>query len=84
MYICSLQTFGNGAVAQVVLSAGGSGSELTINIGYGLGVMMGCYVAIGITGAHMNPAVTFAMALRRKTAWSKVCMVCAHVCVGCV
>ena len=47
-------------------------SDLAINIGYGLGLMMGVYVAICVTGAHLNPAVTFAMALRGKTSWIKV------------
>ena len=47
-------------------------SDLAINIGYGLGLMMGVYVAIGVTGGHLNPAVTFAMALRGKTSWIKV------------
>ncbi len=45
---------------------------MTVNIGYGIGLMMGAYVAGGVTGAHMNPAVTLAMALRGKTAWIKV------------
>ena len=30
-------------------------------------------MAIGVTGAHLNPAVTLAMALRGKTSWIKVC-----------
>ncbi len=68
------QSVGDGAIAQAVLSSGSAGYELSINIGYGFGVMLGCYVAIGVSGAHMNPAVTLAMALRRKTAWRKVCM----------
>ena len=29
-------------------------------------------MAAGVTGAHMNPAVTLAMALRGKTNWIKV------------
>lgn len=63
---------GDGAIAQAVLSAGADGYELSINIGYGFGVMLGCYIAGGITGGHMNPAVTLAMALRAKTSWLKV------------
>jgi hypothetical protein len=35
--------------------------------------MIGAYMAGGVTGAHMNPAVTLAMALRGKTSWIKVC-----------
>ena len=64
--------FGAGVVAQFVLSEGKNGSYLAINIGWGLGVAMGVYVAGGVTGAHLNPAVTLAMAVRRGFAWRKV------------
>ena len=33
---------------------------------------MGCYVAAGVTGAHLNPAVTLALAVHRKFPWTKV------------
>lgn len=58
------QTIGNGAVAQFKLSGGTFGTFPTVNIGYAIGVMIGAYVAGGVTGAHMNPAVTLAMAMR--------------------
>src|SRR5580765_8782639 len=67
-----LIVFGVGVVAQVVLSKGGAGSTLSINIAWGLAVTMGCYVAAGVTGAHLNPAVTLALAVHRKFSWSKV------------
>jgi glycerol uptake facilitator len=35
-------------------------------------VVMGVYVAGGISGAHINPAVTLALALRRGFSWGKV------------
>src|SRR5215813_10404646 len=50
--------FGVGVVAQTVLSKGSAGTALSINIAWGLGVVMGCYVCAGVTGAHLNPAVT--------------------------
>ena len=78
----ALQTFGNGAIAQTVLSqdrkAPPLGTEMSINVGYGVGVMVGAYIAIGVTGAHMNPAVTLAMALRGKTSWLKVSIYYMH------
>ncbi len=67
-----LIVFGVGVVAQVVLSHQGAGTYLSINIGWGLAVTMGCYVAAGVTGAHLNPAVTLALAARRRFPWRKV------------
>ena len=64
--------FGAGVVAQSVLSRNGAGSYLAINIGWGLGVTMGCYVAGGVSGAHLNPAVTIALAVHRGFPWRKV------------
>lgn len=67
-----LIVFGAGVVAQTVLSAGANGSYLAINLGWGLGVMLGVYTAGGVSGAHLNPAVTIALAARRGFSWSKV------------
>ncbi|MDH4065946.1 MAG: MIP family channel protein [Acidobacteriota bacterium] len=64
--------FGVGVVAQNVLSGGANGSYLAINLGWGLGVMLGVYAAAGVTGAHINPAVTVALAVRRGFPWGKV------------
>lgn len=57
--------FGNGSVAQVVLSEEQKGSYQSICWGWGLGVMLGVYTA-GISGGHINPAVTFANCIFRK------------------
>ena len=67
-----LIVFGAGVVAQVVLSRQGAGTFLSINFAWGLAVTMGCYVAGGVSGAHMNPAVTLALAVHRGFAWRKV------------
>jgi MIP family channel proteins len=67
-----LIVFGVGVVAQVVLSKGTAGNWLSINIAWGLAVTMGCYVAAGVTGAHLNPAVTLSLAVHRKFPWRKV------------
>jgi MIP family channel proteins len=64
--------FGVGVVAQAVLSADTAGSYLAINLGWGLGVMFGVYMAAGVSGAHLNPAVTLALAVRRAFPWRKV------------
>lgn len=67
-----LIVFGVGVVAQVVLSRQTAGTYLSINIAWGLAVTMGCYVSAGVTGAHLNPAVTVALAARRAFPWAKV------------
>lgn len=64
--------FGAGVVAQFVLSKGAAGSYLAINLAWGIGVVMGCYVAAGVSGAHINPAVTLALAVHRRFPWAKV------------
>ena len=63
---------GVGVVAQGVLSANANGSYLAINLAWGIAVMLGVLVAGGVSGAHLNPAVTIALAVHRGLPWGKV------------
>jgi glycerol uptake facilitator protein len=63
--------FGNGVVAQTVLFPD-KGSFTNITIAWGLGVVFGIYVAGRISGAHLNPAVTLALAAFNGFSWRKV------------
>ncbi|KAH7143462.1 aquaporin-like protein [Dactylonectria macrodidyma] len=62
--------FGDGVVAQVVLSKGTKGDYQSISWGWGLGVMLGVYCG-GKSGGHLNPAVTLANCLYRGLPWRK-------------
>src|SRR5436189_6375172 len=69
-----LVTFGNGVVANVVLSRtkGNNSGWIVITAGWALAVFIGVFTAQAASGAHLNPAVTLAMAQAGKLAWSKV------------
>jgi glycerol uptake facilitator protein len=78
--IAILVVLGCGCVANVLLdkckgSMGGlsSGSGwLVIAWGWGFAVTFGVYAVAWASGAHINPAVTIAMAILGKTPWSQV------------
>jgi glycerol uptake facilitator protein len=67
----TLIIFGCGVVAQTVLTPFTAGAQ-SIHWAWGIGVIMGIYVAGGISGAHINPAVTLSLAWRREFPWGKV------------
>ncbi|GAA2244988.1 MIP/aquaporin family protein [Kitasatospora cystarginea] len=62
--------FGVGVVAQVL--AAGLGDHDSIAWAWGLGVTLGVYVAARMSGGHLNPAVTVALAAFKGFPWAKV------------
>src|SRR6516164_6719985 len=69
-----LVLFGNGVVANVVLARtkGNNGGGIVITAGWGLAVLIGAFCAAPFSGAHLNPAVTLAMALAGKLGTAQV------------
>lgn len=65
---------GNGVVANVLLpkSKGAGGGWIVITFGWAMGVFLGVYVSSGISGGHLNPAVTLSLAYLGKFSWSLV------------
>lgn len=63
---------GCGCVAQAVLSRGIFGGIVTINVGFAMAVVMAIYVTGGVSGGHINPAVSFAMCLFGRMKWLKL------------
>ena len=53
-------------MAQTKLSKQQNGDFFSINWGFGIAVMLGAYVSGGISGGHLNPAVTLALAISKK------------------
>src|SRR5690348_8050539 len=65
--------FGVGVVAQVVTNADGKmGGHDSIAWAWGIGVTLGVYVAARLSGAHLNPAVSIALAMFKGFPWRKV------------
>ena len=65
---------GDGVVANVVLARtkGNNSGWIVITAGWACAVTIGVYCVNSISGAHLNPAVTIALAAIGKFPWSQV------------
>jgi glycerol uptake facilitator protein len=65
---------GNGVVANVVLQKtyGHNSGWIVISFGWAIAVFSGVFITAAASGAHLNPAVTLALAYLGKFSWSKV------------
>ncbi|MBG9376259.1 aquaporin family protein [Panacibacter sp. DH6] len=69
-----LLILGDGVVANVILTRtkGFNGGLISITIGWCMAVFVGVYVSAAASGAHLNPAVTIALAYAGKFDWALV------------
>jgi len=71
-----LVIFGNGVVANVVLNRtkGQGGGWIVITFGWGMAVFVAVFCVNRFSGAHINPAVTIALAAKADSGflWSRV------------
>ncbi|MBX9782617.1 MAG: aquaporin family protein [Chitinophagaceae bacterium] len=67
---------GNGVVANVLLnkSKGNNGGWIVITFGWAVAVFAGVYSSASVSGAHLNPAVTIALAVLKRFDWANVPM----------
>ncbi|KAJ7669272.1 aquaporin-like protein [Mycena polygramma] len=76
--VAILIIFGAGVNCQVLLSSASGvssspkGDYLAVSFGWAVGLCLGVWVSSGISPAHINPAVTLAMATWRGFPWKKV------------
>jgi len=65
---------GNGVVANTLLakSKGNNGGWIVITFGWAIAVFVGVYTSAAVSGAHLNPAITIALAAVGKFDWANV------------
>ncbi|MEV8316936.1 MIP/aquaporin family protein [Streptomyces sp. NPDC059900] len=75
---------GGGVCAAVTLKASKAKDAgwLAITFGWGFAVLTGAYLAGGVSGAHLNPAVTIGLAIEGGTKWSDVPLYLASQLLG--
>lgn len=75
---------GAGVCAAVTLkhSKAQNAGWVAISFGWGFAVLTGAYIAGGVSGAHLNPAVTIGLAIEGGTKWSDVPLYLASQLLG--
>ncbi|CEG43950.1 hypothetical protein L915_13428 [Plasmopara halstedii] len=67
-----LVLIGDGSVAQYILGVGNAGHYLSVNLAWGIGLLFGIHFAGGVSGGHLNPAVSVSLAAFGRFEWYKL------------
>ncbi|XP_030639482.1 aquaporin-10a [Chanos chanos] len=67
-----LLLFGCAAGAQIKTSNETKGQFLSANLAFSIGVMSAMYLSIGVSGAHLNPAVSLSFCILGDLPWYKL------------
>lgn len=74
--------FGGGVVSNVLLARtkGNNSGWIVITFGWAAGVFSGVLISAPFSGAHLNPAISIALAIADKFSWSQVPVyICAQI-----
>jgi glycerol uptake facilitator protein len=63
---------GSGRTTSTATALVGGGDWLLITFGWAMAVTFAIYTVGGVTGAHINPAITLGAAMRKQLPWNKV------------
>jgi len=66
-----LTTFGNAAIAQMILSRGTVNGFISVNLAFGVGVTMAILISGNISGGHVNPAMSLLFTILGRLSWKK-------------
>ncbi|XP_013865158.1 aquaporin-10a [Austrofundulus limnaeus] len=77
-----LLLFGCSAAAQVKTSRETKGQYLSTNMSFSVGVMSAMYLTKGISGAHLNPAVTLSFCVLGQVRWGRLVPYCLSQILG--
>ncbi|AZM45113.1 aquaporin family protein [Streptomyces sp. WAC 06738] len=79
-----LIVLGGGVVAAITFkkSKAHQAGWVAVSFGWGLAVLTGAYAVAGVSGAHLNPAVTLGLAIKGDTSWSDVPLYLASEMLG--
>ncbi|MFW6695428.1 MIP/aquaporin family protein [Streptomyces sp. MAR4 CNX-425] len=77
---------GGGVVAAITFkkSKAFEAGWVAISLGWGFAVMTGAYAVAGVSGAHLNPAVTLGLAIKGDTDWGDVPLYIASEMLGAI